>query len=374
MKFKWVFLTLVCLLLVLLIGCTTQGWFGLTSETEVVKIGLIAPLTGELASWGQNGYAGTKLAITEINANGGINGRQIELIVEDDKSLKEDSVKAINKLLFVDNVDAIIYADGSNAASATLPVLENKEIPLILTVASNPDLTNISDYVFRVYPSDTLQGKFAAEYIYNKLGKRKVALLTGQNVWAKGVSNVFKKSYAGEIVFDETTPNEQTDFKTTITKINNTDADIIYLIMYPQTILPMIGQLKESGNKLTVIGGDMFDTEEIISSKDADGSLYTVPKINSSKDLETKIKSLPEFNDLQVSLAASVAYDASYVLADALKRANSTDPESIRNALTETSYSGISNMIEFDNIGDLVSGQIEVKQIVNGKSIIYGHN
>jgi len=375
MKLKWIILTLVCLVIAaIVIGVATTGWFGAT-ETDVIKIGVIAPLTGELASWGQNGYAGAQLAIDEINANGGINGKKILLIVEDDKSTNDESVRAINKLLFVDDVDGIVFTDGSGAASAVLPALENKQTSLMLSVASNQDLTKMSEFVFRIYPSDSLQGKFAASYLYNKINKRNIAVISGQDKWAQGVREIFLDEYkklGGSIVFDEKFDDKATDFKTMVSKLKSTRAEAIYILVHPVSGIALLKELNTQGVELPVLGGDVLDSGEIIKSGEGEGTLYTLPKINTPEDFVKTINKIPNFSDLGVSIAASTAYDSTKILIDAIDKANSTNPEAVQKALTETNYKGISNpVIQFDSEGDIKTAEFEVRQIVNKESVVY---
>ena len=152
------------------------------TSKEPIKIGLVAPMTGEAASYGEAAFGGATLAVKEINDAGGIKGRKIELVVEDDRC-SSAGANAISKLVSIDNVTAFIGPVCSASAGPGLPIAQNDKTPVIIIGASAPALTKIGDYIFRNYPSDTFQGKFAAEFVYNTLGKKKTAVIFVKNDW-----------------------------------------------------------------------------------------------------------------------------------------------------------------------------------------------
>ncbi|MDD4983416.1 MAG: ABC transporter substrate-binding protein [Candidatus ainarchaeum sp.] len=363
MNFKAVLFGVIALIiLAVIIGFSVGG------DKDVIKIGIIAPLTGDIASWGQNGLAGVELAVKEINDAGGINGSLVELIVEDDKST--DAVNPANKLINIDNVDALIFAGGSNQAQPIIPIVTEKQIPLILTVASNPDLTLSSDCVFRVYPSDTAQGKFAAEYLYNNLNVKNVAVIYEQNQWATGVKEVFEKGYKGTIEEVIILQKYQQDFKTELTKLDSLDVNYVYVLVYPETGMAFLNQYKTFGSDKKIFGGDMFDSGELITSGFADGVLYTVPKVTTPESFKEEIKTMPAFSTLEISLAAPLGYDAAKVLLTALENVAPLSSENLIIELKKTSIAGMSNsLIEFDNHGDLKTPGFEVKMINNKEAV-----
>ncbi|MBI3335780.1 MAG: ABC transporter substrate-binding protein, partial [Candidatus Portnoybacteria bacterium] len=158
--------------------------------SEPIKLGYIGPLTGELADGGEAGLAGATLAVKEINDAGGVLGRQLELVAEDDKCSAE-GVNAMNKLVNIDKVVAITGPDCSASGGPALPIAQKAGVPVVVRWASAPHLTKIGDYIFRVYPSDAFQGKFIAEFLYNDLGKKKAAVVYVKNDWGQGIHDVF---------------------------------------------------------------------------------------------------------------------------------------------------------------------------------------
>ncbi len=342
---------------------------------EKIKIGISAPLTGEVASWGQNAVAGAELAVREINSLGGINGRLIELIIEDDKCVSVNGVNSFNKLINVDEVTAIAGPICSPVGGAALPIAQQNKVPVVIITASNPMLTKIGDYIFRIYPSDSLQGKIGADFIFNTLGKRKVAVIYVKNDWGQGIKEVFInrfKELGGEIVYEDNVLQESNDLRTQLSKVKNSGAEALYFPVYPANAISGFKQIKELGLNIPIVGGDSFGGEEVVKSEFSDGVIYTIPKINNPEEFIAKIKSLPGKENLQVSIAAPLGYDAIKILAKVIQKVG-TNKKLIRDELANLYYQeGVSNpIIEFDENGDLKEGKFEIKIIKDKTSIDY---
>ncbi|MCS7201041.1 MAG: ABC transporter substrate-binding protein [Patescibacteria group bacterium] len=335
---------------------------------EPIRIAFLGPLSGEVASWGQSGLAGAKLAVEEINYGGGVDGRKIELIVEDDFCSK-DGINAWQKIVNVDKPVAIVGPVCSSVGGPALPIAQSAGIPVVITGASAPHLTKIGDYIFRIYPSDSFQGKFTAEYVFNKLGKRKVAVVYVKNDWGQGVRDVFVarfKELGGEIVFDEGVTQEEKDFRGLITKLKISSPEIVYLPLYPAGAVSFIKQLKEAGTNITMLGADALEAQEVIENEIADGVMYVVAKINNPEEFRVKVSSYAPAG-LEINFMAPAYYDAIRILAEAIKVAG-TDRTRIKEALKTIKYNGISNpAIEFDENGDIKSASYDVKIIRNKK-------
>lgn len=334
---------------------------------ESIKIGLSAPLSGEAASFGQNTLAGAKLAVDEINQNGGINGRRIELVAEDDTCSKE-GVNAFKKLVDIDKPVAIIGPVCSAVGGPALPMAQSAGIPVVF-FASAPHLTKIGDYLFRIYPSDSFQGQFAAEFIFNKLNKRKVAILYVKNDWGQGIRDVFVdkfRSLGGEVVFDEGVTQEEKDFRAVVVKLKASNPEIVYMPLYPAGAIAAIKQIRENNLNLPIIDGDAFATNEVIESDVAENAIYVEPVVNIPDDFKEKIK---KYTEVEVNIFAPLGYDAVKVVVEAIKRASKLDGTTIRDELTKTSYRGISSpLIEFGLDRELKQPQFEVKIIKNKKA------
>lgn len=370
---------LVAVLLVSLLvfaGCTsgnstTTAPQNTQTDNSPIKLGLLLPLTGEAASFGESGLAGATLAVKEINENGGIRGRELQLVAEDDKCSAE-GVNAIQKLINVDKVVAIVGPVCSGSGGPALPIAQQNGIPVVITSASAPHLTKIGDYIFRDYPSDSFQGKAAADFLYNNLGKKKVAVVYVQNDWGQGIKEVFISRFmelGGEIVYQTGAATTEKDFKTIITKVKESGADVLYIPLYPASGVAMVKQVKEMNLNIPIFGGDSFSGEEFIASGVTDDVMYMVGKVENPENFKVKLKTLQGYENLDANFIAPLTYDGVKIMAEAMRKAG-TDKAAIKEALKTTSYQGVSSeLIEFDENGDLKKVNFEVKVVKNSKEV-----
>lgn len=341
-------------------------------NNQLIKIGLIGVMSGEAATWGQSGLAGATLAVNEINEKGGINGRKVQLISEDDKLSAKDSANAFNKLINIDEVVAIIGSSGSGPTIAGIPIAQDNKVPFMTVCASAPKVTQVGNYIFRDYPSDSFQGKFAAEFLFNKLGKKKVAFMYINNDWGVGIKPVFEKRFkelGGEIVYETSFMQDQKDFKTEISKVKEANAEALYFLVYPSTALAGFKQIKEMNLDIPVYAGDAIEDEAVWDSQYSEGIMYGVAKINYPDSFKKKINNLPGFEDLKPNFAAATGYDAMKIIAKAIEKVG-TDKQKLRDEIAKTSYNGISSpVIEFNSNGDLKEAVFEAKIIKNKEAI-----
>jgi len=366
---KWI-VGVIIAVVVVAVGYSVIKGPSAPKETGPIKIGLSSPMSGEAASYGEAFFGGAALAVKEINDAGGINGRKIELIVEDDKC-SADGATAINKLANVDKVTAIVGPLCSAAAGPGAPIAQNAGVPSII-VASAPGLTKAGNYIFRDYPSDAVQGKFAAEFIYENLGKRKAAVIYVKNDWGQGIRDVFVKRFkelGGEVVYDESILQDSTDLRTQIAKAKAANPDALYFPVYPQNSVAGLKQISEMGLDAVIVGGDAFADDTIAKLPEAEGALYTVAKTNNPKDFQEKVKQASGKNP---NVFTPYAYDAVKILAKVMEKAGA-DPRAIRDELAQISYKDAISLpvIEFDENGDLKTAEFEVKVVKNGKTEDY---
>ncbi len=371
---KNIIITFCLVTIILLAGCSsTANVAHNTKNNEAIRIGLSVPLTGPAASWGQNALAGTTLAVKEINAKGGINDRRIQIIAEDDKC-GDESVNVYQRLINAYKVKAILGPVCSTAAGPALPIVKDYNIPNVIITASAAEFTSIGDNIFRVYPSDAKQGEYAAKFIFNEFGKKKTAIIYANNAWGKPITDKFVEEYismGGEISYKAGILDEEKDFKLLIAKIKETDAEVLYLPLHPTNGLMVLKQIKEAGIDIPIISGDGLAGEEILSNEYAEGILYTMAESDISETFKNKIKTIPGYKNLEVSIAATYAYDAAIVMFDALKKSDLTS-ESINANLRKTRIPGVTNsIIEFDNIGDIKNVKFQTYKIENGESVVY---
>ena len=337
-------------------------------STESVKIGWVGPLTGELANLGKDTLASTQIAVDEVNVAGGINGRKIELVTEDGKCNAKDGSVAANKLINVDKV-AVMLAMCSPEVNTAADMANTNKVVVLSSCASAPNVTDAGDYIFRTYPSDSFQGVYAANYAYNTLGKRKVAILAMQNDWGLGLEKVFKQKFeslGGQVVVLEEFYQESRDLRSQITKVKSSDAEMIYFPAFTESALAGLKQIKELGVNLPILGGDAWDDPKIHTGDFAQGVFFVTPQVNFNNAWKTKMIA----KGAGTTVCAPSAYDNVKILADIIARVGDNG-EKIKSELYKVKdYAGVNGNITIDQNGDLATAAYDVKKVENKKAEI----
>ena len=342
------------------------------NNSETIKLGATLPLTGDLASFGNGEKSAMEIAVKEVNDNGGINGRKLELIIEDTKCDAKEAVSVANKLINIEKVPVLVGEICSGSVLAMAPLAEQSKIILFSTAASSPKITNAGDYIFRDYPSDSYQGKFAAEYAYNKLGKRKAGLIYMQIDYGIGVKDAFKKRFkelGGEIVSEENFAQNAKDMRTQLTKIKEASPDVIYFVGYNVEAITFIQQSKALDINTQVVSTETFDDPSIIQKvgDSANGIIFVMLDAPLSDNFKKLMKD--KTGSDQILIGSPNSYDAVHIIADAMNKVG-TDPTKIKNELYKIKdYQGVSGTITFDSNGDLVSANYMIKEIKNKEAI-----
>ncbi len=354
------------------------------SSSKEIKIGLLNEMTGGNATIGTAAANGAKLAIKEINANGGLLGKQIKTVVADNKSEPSESANAMTKLLTQDNVVAVTGTFSSSNAIAAASVAEANKKPYLVAGATNPKVTvddktkNVKKYIFRVCFIDPFQGTVAANFADKNLKVKKAAMLIDNSSdYSKGLAEFYEAAFTkagGEIVAKEAYLQKDTDFKATLTKIKSTGADVLYVPGYYEEVGKIVKQAREMGITVPIIGADGWDSPKLveIASVSALNNTYftnhysaenTSPKAQAFVDAYTK-----EYGQKPEALAV-LGYDAVYVLADAIKRANSTDAAKIIEALAATKdFPAISGVTTINKTHDADKNAVVI-EMKDGKQV-----
>lgn len=349
------------------------------SGSDTVKIGVLQPLTGDAASYGESELRAIQVAVDEINVKGGVLGKNIELIVEDGKCDPQAGGTAAQKLVNVDGVKIIIGGACSGETLAASKVTEPAKVILLSPSASSPKVTEAGDFVFRTYPSDALAGKIAASYAYREIKARKAAIVSELTDYAQGLRDVYKSSFAalgGKIVADETYTTGDTDFRTQILKIKNAKPDVIYVI--PQTVTPGLAifkQLRE--NKVSVAfttAEVLLDRQAVKDNKDVlEGVIGVEPAIDwdgNSKAHGFREAHRLKFKDVDPGSFAANAYDAVYLVKEALEAtiaSGEIDAEKVRDWLYAVkNWPGAVGPFTMDKNGDPLIGE-SIRKIVSGE-------
>lgn len=339
-------------------------------ESGAITIGFIGPLTGDASSIGTVARIAAEVALEEVNAEGGINGRPLAIIYEDGQCNAKAATNAANKLINVDKVPVIIGGACSTETAAFVPAAMQSKTIVFSYCSSAPSLSQAGEYFFRSYPSDAFQGKFAAEYIYNTLGARKVAVVYHISEWGTGVKTVFEdrfKELGGEILAEEGTPQDARDYRTQLSKIKGLGADLIYSPMYPEGSTVALKQAQELGITTRFFGADAWGDPKLQSDVSGRGDFwFTEPFSPSVSEFQAKV--LARSGGEQVPICSPQAYDNVKIIAQVMREAG-TDPDKIRAALGEVQYGGVSGQVSFDQNGDLTTGSYVVKRMQGGSAV-----
>jgi len=357
-------------------GVTHTSQSQTAANNEPIKIGWVGPLTGDVSSIGQNAKAATEVAVTEVNAAGGINGRPIELIYEDAQCDGKTAANAASKLLNVDQVSVILGGACSGETSAFVKSAMEQQKVVMTYCSSAPSLSNSGEFFFRVYPSDNFQANYAAEFAYNDLGKRKAAILYTQSDWGTGLKQVFEKKFpalGGEIIKVESMQQKDKDMRTQLTKIKEANPDLLYMPSYTEETKNAIKQASELGLNVQILGGDAWDDPTIWqgAGQAGEGVMYTIPYAPMSDHFKTVMKDKTGADDILI--CAPGAYDTVYIMAQAMK-AVGTDSVKIKDYLhSMPAYTDgvVTSSIEFDQNGDIKEANYEVKIIKDSKMVEY---
>lgn len=338
MKRLFVFLLMMCLVL----GSAMQVY-----GAETIKIGLITPLTGPIATFGQSVDKGVRMAVDEINAKGGLLGMKIELIVEDNQAKAEESANIARKFIEQDKVVAIIGPVISSNTLAAAPIAQQSKVPLLSPTATNPRVTQVGNYIFRACFIDDFQGMVMARFARSGLGKRAetaAILFEKTSDYSIGLAKYFKEEFTklgGKIVAEESFSSGDQDFSAQLTKIKGKKPDVLYVPSYYDTAGLIIKQARELGINVPILGGDGFDSPQLaeLAGKENLKDCYFSGHFfsgSSAPQVKTFVANYKKRYNAVPDMLGALGYDAVYMLADAIKRAGKVDRDAIRAALAAT--------------------------------------
>jgi branched-chain amino acid transport system substrate-binding protein len=328
-----------------------------TPEANEILIGEYGSLTGTTATFGISTKNGVDLAIEQVNKAGGVLGKQVRVIVEDDQGRPEEAQTVVTKLITRDRVVAVLGEVASSRTLAAAPVAQQNKIPMITPSSTNPRVTEIGDYIFRVCFIDPFQGLVMAKFATNTLKVKNVAILRDiKNDYSVGLADVFVeniKQMGGTIVSDESYSEGDTDFSAQLTAIKAKRPEAIFAPGYYTEVGLIARQAKQLGINVPLLGGDGWDSPRLweIGGEALNGSYFS--NHSSMDDPSPVIQKFvadyrAKFNETPDSLAA-MAYDAANILFDSIRRAGSTEPASLRDAIAQTkAFPGVTGMITLD--------------------------
>lgn len=327
------------------------------SGGDVIKVGEFASLTGSEATFGQSSHNGTQLAVDDINAAGGVLGKKIQLLTEDDQSQAGQPATVVRKLISRDGVVAILGEVASSKSLEAAPICQENKIPMISPASTNPKVTETGDYIFRVCFIDPFQGTVMANFARKTLKLNSVAVLTDvKSDYSLGLAKFFKESFTadgGKIVAEQNYSGGDKDFNAELTAIKAANPDGVFVPGYYTEVGLIVLQARQLGLTVPMFGGDGWESSSLvpIGGKALEGCYFsthyspqdTSPAVqNFVKEFKAKYNETPD-------AMAALGYDSAMILADAMKRAGSTDNTKVRDALAATrDFSGVTGKITID--------------------------
>jgi branched-chain amino acid transport system substrate-binding protein len=321
-----------------------------------VKIGVILPLSGGIATFGQENANGLKLAFSKINKS---SKQKLTLVFEDDKSEAIEATNAIRKLLNVDKVSVVIGEVTSSNTLAMAPIAQEKKVPLFSPAATNVKVTQVGNFISRACFTDDFQGVVMAKFAANVLNKKKgLIIIDNSSDYSKGLGEAFKTEYVkngGKIVAEDLTyVQKDMDFQSLLRKIKRANPDVIFLPGYYQEVGLIIKQARALGINAPFLGGDGWDSPKLfeIAGPAIKGNFISSHFAPDDKDpkVQAFVKDYERAYKAKPGAMAALGYDSIGIVADAIKRAQSTTPEAINAAILATkNYPGVTGLITIDS-------------------------
>ncbi|MBM3833039.1 MAG: ABC transporter substrate-binding protein [Verrucomicrobia bacterium] len=357
MKERWNFWTSRALLILavagLLTGCNKPqspdpsaggaGGAGVATD-NVIKVGEYASLTGTEATFGQSSHNGTALAIDEINAAGGVLGKQIKLLYEDNQSKAGESAAIVLKLISRDKVAAVLGEVASGRSLEAAPICQQNKVPMISPSSTNPEVTKRGEYIFRICFLDSFQGAVLARFAKETLKATRVAILTDvRQPYSVGLAEFFRQRFVqdgGAVVAEQKYSGGDKDFNAVLTATKAADPQAIFVPGYYTEAGLIARQARQLGINVPLFGGDGWESPKLIEIGGAavEGTYYSThysPE-DQSPVVQNFVKKYQERYKETPDAMAALGYDSAMVLADAIKRAGSTEGPKIRDALAAT--------------------------------------
>ncbi len=350
---------------------------------DEILIGEFGSLSGSEATFGISSTNGLKLAVEEMNNGPKLLGKNIKLITYDDQGKPSEAQTVVQRLIKNDNVVAVIGEVASSRSKAGAPICQQNKIPMISPASTNPEVTAIGDYIFRVCFIDPFQATVLSKFAINSLKVKKVAILKDvKNAYSTGLADFFEKEFknmGGEIVEIQSYSAGDKDFKAQLTAIKSKNPEAIFVPGYYTDVSLIAIQAREIGITVPLFGGDGWESEKLTEGKAKDaleGCYFSTHVSTENPDplIQNFIKKYKEKYNMMPDAMSFLAYDAGMILFDAIKKAGSTDAEKVKNELAKTKdFAGVTGKISINDqrnavkpavILEIKGGQFKYKETV----------
>jgi branched-chain amino acid transport system substrate-binding protein len=361
---------LVAVLLVL-IGCKREGG---DPNAGDITVGEFASLTGSTASFGQSSHRGTLMAMEEVNGRGGVLGRKVRLVTEDDQSRAGEAATVVRKLISRERIVGLLGEVASSRSLEAAPICQQEKVPMISPASTNPRVTEVGDYIFRVCFIDPFQGTVLAKFA-NSRGWKRVAILTDvKQDYSVGLSQFFKQTFVGlggQVIGEQSYSSGDKDFKAQLTAIKAMEPDAVLSSGYYTEAGLIARQARDLGVNVPFLGGDGWDSPSLVevAGKAIEGSFFS--NHFSAEDPAPAIQEFlrryrERFKDEPDAMAA-LGYDSAMILVDAIERAGTTEATALKTAISATkSFSGVTGTISLNGQRNADKSAV-ILQVVNGR-------
>jgi len=364
---------IVFAIMVCVIGCGKK-------VEDTIYTGAIIPLTGDNAEYGKALKNGMDIALSQINKDWLDKHKSLRIVYEDSKADPLVGVSAFKKLVEINKTPMVIGGMFSSVSLAIAPIAQTAKVVTLSPTSSSVDLTNAGQWFFRIYPSDTYDGKFLADFTHRKLNAKKVAILYLQLSSTTAIAKVFESEFTslgGDVLLSEGHLKGTTDFRSTLTKLKGIGADIVFIPGYLNEMALILKQAKELGLDTQFVSISTFNDSKIIelAGDAAENVIFSTPSYDpsSSAKLTRTFVELyrNKYGDIP-NIWAGYGYDVVRVAAKAIEMSNNkNDSNAIREALSLIAdYPGVTGMVTFDLNGD-VKKELDVLVVKNRKFVSY---
>jgi branched-chain amino acid transport system substrate-binding protein len=363
-----------------LAGCPGSGGGGggTQSGSGPIAVGYYGDMTGNTATFGTSTKDGIDLAVEEINQSPPL-GRSLEIHTEDDQGKPEQAASVVTKLITQNQVVAVLGEVASSNSLAAAPICQKEKIPMISTASTNEQVTQVGDYIFRICFIDPFQGAVMAKFATNTLKAKSAAILKDvKSDYSTGLAKSFKETFTslgGQIVAEQSYSNGDINFNAQLSTIKQANPDVVFVPGYYNEVGTIGRQARDMGLKVPLLGGDGWDSPELFKSAGTalEGCYFsnhyspesTEPAV---QDFIKKFKA--KYNDRTPDAMAALGYDTAKILADAIKRAGSTDSAALRDAIAGTKdFAGVTGTITLDENRNAKKPAVVLQ--IKGKSYKY---
>ena len=374
-------ISLTVALSLVLLGCppkseTASGTSGAAAGGDIL-VGEYGSLTGTEATFGQSTHNGIMMAADEINAAGGVNGRKIKVITEDDQSKAEEAANAVQKLISQNQVVAVLGEVASSSSIAAAPICQSSKVPMITPSSTNPEVTKKGDYIFRMCFTDDYQGHSLADYVGQTLGVKSAAILTDvKSDYSQGLGHFFEERFTqlgGKVVGRASYAKGDSDFRAQLTSVKGSNPQVLFVPGYYTDIGQIANQAKDLGMTQPLVGGDGWESPKLIEigGKALEGCYYSNHYFyaDTAPAVRNFVEKYKQRYGVTPDALAALGYDTMRVLADAMKRAGGKlDGTSLRDAIAATKdFSGVTGTITLGPDRNPIGKKLVIEEIRNAQ-------